>query len=149
MIKVKDLLKKKPQKVVFFVAPTDSVQTILEMMLANTIRSVVVLDQGQLIGIVSERDCALKVLFRNRTAAETTAADIMTRDVFTVTGDETIEACMLMMSSKNIRHLPVCNDGKVVGMVSVGDVVKEVICHQTELITYLEGYIRGNSVAAY
>jgi len=149
MIKVKDLLKKKPQKAVFFVASTDSVQTILEMMLANTIRSVVVLDQDQLIGIVSERDCALKVLFRNRTAAETTAADIMTRDVFTVTGDETIEACMLMMSAKNIRHLPVCNDGKVVGMVSVGDVVKEVICHQTELITYLEGYIRGNSVAAY
>ena len=149
MIKVKDLLKKKPQKVVFSVTSTDSVQTVLEMMLANTIRSVVVLDQDQLIGIVSERDCALKVLFRNRKASETTAADIMTRDVFTVTGEETIDACMLMMSSKNIRHLPVCTNGTVVGMVSVGDVVKEVICHQTELITYLEGYIRGNSVAAY
>ncbi len=149
MIKVKDLLKKKPQKVVFSVASTDSVQTILEMMLANSIRSVVVLDQDKLIGIVSERDCALKVLFRNRKAAETTAAEIMTRDVFTVTGEETIDACMLMMSSKNIRHLPVSNNGNVVGMVSVGDVVKEMICHQTELITYLEGYIRGNSVNAY
>ncbi|MEI7465725.1 MAG: CBS domain-containing protein [Burkholderiales bacterium] len=149
MIKVNDLLKKKPQKVIFSVASTDSVQTILEMMLANTIRSVVVLDEDQLIGIVSERDCALKVLFRNRKASETTAADIMTRDVFTVTGEETIDACMLMMSSKNIRHLPVCSNGKVVGMVSVGDVVKEVICHQTELITYLEGYIRGNGVAGY
>jgi IMP dehydrogenase len=147
MIKVKDLLKKKPQKVVFSVASTDSVQTILEMMLANTIRSVVVLDQDKLIGIVSERDCALKVLFRNRKASETTAGDIMTRDVFTVTGDETIDACMLMMTSRNIRHLPVSDNGKVVGMVSVGDVVKEVICHQTELITYLEGYIRGNSNA--
>lgn len=147
MIKVKDLLKKKPQKVVFSVASTDSVQTILEMMLANSIRSVVVLDQDKLIGIVSERDCALKVLFRNRKAAETTAAEIMTRDVFTVTGEETIDACMLMMSSKNIRHLPVSNNGNVVGMVSVGDVVKEMICHQTELITYLEGYIRGNSNA--
>jgi len=147
MIKVKDLLKKKPQKVVFSVTSTDSVQTILEMMLANTIRSVVVLEQDQLIGIVSERDCALKVLFRNRKASETTAGEIMTRDVFTVTGDETIDACMLMMTSKNIRHLPVSNNGKVVGMVSVGDVVKEVICHQTELITYLEGYIRGNSNA--
>ena len=149
MIKVRDLLKKKPQKVVFSVASTDSVQTILEMMLANTIRSVVVLDQDQLIGIVSERDCALKVLFRNRKASETTAGDIMTRDVFTVTGEETIDACMLKMTSKNIRHLPVSDNGKVVGMVSVGDVVKEVICHQTELITYLEGYIRGNSVNAY
>ena len=149
MIKVKDLLKKKPQKVVFSVTSTDSVQTVLEMMLANTIRSVVVLDQEQLIGIVSERDCALKVLFRNRKASETTAAEIMTRDVFTVSGEETIDACMVMMSSKNVRHLPVCTNGKVVGMVSVGDVVKEVIFHQTELITYLEGYIRGNSVAAY
>jgi CBS domain-containing protein len=149
MIKVKDLLKKKPQKVVFSVTSTDSVQTVLEMMLANTIRSVVVLDQEQLIGIVSERDCALKVLFRNRKASETTAAEIMTRDVFTVSGEETIDACMVMMSSKNVRHLPVCTNSKVVGMVSVGDVVKEVICHQTELITYLEGYIRGNSVAAY
>lgn len=149
MIKVKDLLKKKQQRAVLSVASTDSVQTILEMMLANTIRSVVVLEKDRLIGIVSERDCALKVLFRNRKASETTAAEIMTRDVFTVTGEETIDACMLMMSSKNIRHLPVCQDGKVVGMVSVGDVVKEVICHQTELITYLEGYIRGNSVKAY
>jgi CBS domain-containing protein len=147
MIKVKDLLKKKPQKVVFSVTSTDSVQTILEMMLANTIRSVVVLDQDKLIGIVSERDCALKVLFRNRKASETTAGEIMTRDVFTVTGDETIDACMLMMTSRNVRHLPVSDNGKVVGMVSVGDVVKEVICHQTELITYLEGYIRGNSNA--
>ncbi len=149
MIKVKDLLKKKQQRGVFSVTSTDSVQTILEMMLANTIRSVVVLEKDQLIGIVSERDCALKVLFRNRKASETTAAEIMTRDVFTVTGEETIDACMLMMSSKNIRHLPVCSSGRVVGMVSVGDVVKEVICHQTELITYLEGYIRGNSVNAY
>ena len=149
MIKVKDLLKKKPQKVIFSVASTDSVQTVLEMMLANTIRSVVVLDQDQLIGIVSERDCALKVLFRNRKAAEPTAAEIMPRRVSTESGGGAIDACMLMMSSKNIRHLPVCANGKVVGMVSVGDVVKEVICHQTELITYLEGYIRGNSVNAY
>ena len=124
MIKVKDLLKKKQQRGVFSVTSTDSVQTILEMMLANTIRSVVVLEKDQLIGIVSERDCALKVLFRNRKASETTAAEIMTRDVFTVTGEETIDACMLMMSSKNIRHLPVCSSGRVVGMVSVGDVVK-------------------------
>ncbi len=149
MIKVKDLLKKKPQKAIFAAASTDSVQTILEIMLVNTVRSVVVLEQERLIGIVSERDCALKVLFRNQKASETTVGDIMTRDVFTVTGEETIDDCMRKMTSKNIRHLPVCIDGKVVGMVSVGDVVKEVICQQTEHIGYLEGYIRGNSVTAY
>lgn len=149
MIKVKDLLNKKPQRLIFSVGTADTVQTVLEMMLANTIRSVVVLENDQLIGIVSERDCALKVLFRNRKASDTLAGDIMTRDVFTVTGEETVDDCMRTMTSKNIRHLPVCKDGKVTGMVSVGDVVKEVICQQTELITYLEGYIRGNSVAAY
>lgn len=149
MIKVKDLLNKKPQRLIFSVGTADTMQTVLEMMLANTIRSVVVLENDQLIGIVSERDCALKVLFRNRKASDTLAGDIMTRDVFTVTGEETVDDCMRTMTSKNIRHLPVCKDGKVTGMVSVGDVVKEVICQQTELITYLEGYIRGNSVAAY
>lgn len=147
MIKVKDLLNKKSQRTILSVAPTDSVQTILEMMLANTIRSVVVLEKGGLVGIVSERDCALKVLLNSKPAAETTAADIMTRDVYTVSGEETLDDCMRSMMSKNIRHLPVCKDNAVVGMVSVGDVVKEVISQQTEHITYLEGYIKGHGVA--
>ena len=147
MIKVKHLLAKKAQKSIRSVSPTDTVQLILEMMYAHTIRSVVVLDQGRLIGIVSERDCALKVLLKGLTASETTAQDIMTPDVYTVSGDDTVDHCMLQMTSKNIRHLPVCKDGKVVGMVSVGDVVKEVICQQTEHITYLEGYIKGHGVA--
>lgn len=144
MIKVKDLLAKKPQKSIRSVASTDSVQKILEMMHAHTIRSVVVLDHERLIGIVSERDCALKVLLKGLKASETTAQDIMTPDVYTVNGDDTVDHCMQQMTSKNIRHLPVCKDGKVVGMVSVGDVVKEVICQQTEHITYLEGYIKGH-----
>ena len=147
MIKVKDLLAKKAQKSIRSVSSTDSVQKILEMMHAHTIRSVVVLDQDRLIGIVSERDCALKVLVSGLKASETTAQDIMTSDVYTVSGDDTIDHCMQQMTSKNIRHLPVCRGGKVVGMVSVGDVVKEVICQQTEHITYLEGYIKGHGAA--
>lgn len=147
MIKVKDLLVKKPQKSIRSVSSTDSVQTILEMMQAHTIRSVLVLDQDKLIGIVSERDCALKVLLKGLKASDTTALDIMTPEVVTVSGEDTVDHCMLQMTSKNIRHLPVSKDGKVIGMVSVGDVVKEVICEQTEHITYLEGYIKGHGVA--
>lgn len=147
MIKVKHLLEKKTQKSIRSVSPTDTVQLILEMMFAHTIRSVVVLDQGRLIGIVSERDCALKVLLKGLKATETSARDIMTSEVITVSGENTVDECMLQMTSKNIRHLPVCNDGTVIGMVSVGDVVKEVICQQTEHITYLEGYIKSHGVA--
>ena len=85
MIKVKHLLAKKAQKSIRSVSPTDTVQLILEMMYAHTIRSVVVLDQGRLIGIVSERDCALKVLLKGLKATETSALDIMTSEVITVT----------------------------------------------------------------
>lgn len=147
MIKVKDLLAKKAQRQIRSVSSTDSVQKILEMMHAHTIRSVLVLEQERLIGIVSERDCALKVLLKNLQASDTTAQDIMTRDVITVGGEDTIDECMRQMTSKNIRHLPVCKDQKVIGMVSVGDVVKEVISQQNEHITYLEGYIKGHGVA--
>lgn len=144
MITVKNLLAQKAKHEIFHVKPSDSVQKVLEMMGAHTIRSVVVLDEAEhLIGIVSERDCALKVLLKGRRALDTTVVDIMTTDVITVSEENTVDDCMHQMSTKSIRHLPVCKDNKVIGMVSVGDVVKELIRHQAELIGYLESYIRG------
>ena len=135
MITVKNLLAQKTQRAICHVVVTDTVQKVLETMRDQTIRSVVVLnDAGELIGIVSERDGALKVLLKGRLAIDTRVQEIMTADV---------DQCMHQMSTKNIRHLPVCKGGKVIGMVSVGDVVKELIRHQAELIGYLEGYIRG------
>ena len=144
MITVKNLLAQKAQREIRHVVATDSVLTVLELMKAHTIRSVVVLDDaGHLIGIASERDCALKVLLKDLKAADTKVSEIMTADVITVSEESTVDDCMHHMSTKSIRHLPVCKDGKVIGMVSVGDVVKELIRHQAELIGYLEGYIRG------
>ena len=144
MITVKNLLAQKTQRAICHVVVTDTVQKVLETMRDQTIRSVVVLnDAGELIGIVSERDCALKVLLKGRMAIDTRVQEIMTADVITVYEDDTVDQCMHQMSTKNIRHLPVCKGGKVIGMVSVGDVVKELIRHQAELIGYLEGYIRG------
>ena len=149
MIKVKDLLSKKAQKSIRSASPADSVQSILEMMQIYTIRSVMVMEKEALIGIVSERDCALKVLRAGLNPATTTAKDIMTANVVTVTENDTVDECMRQMMSLNIRHLPVCKDSVVIGMVSVGDVVKEVISQQTEHITYLESYIKGHGVDSY
>jgi CBS domain-containing protein len=149
MVTVKQVLEGKVQRSVRGVAPSDSVQTVLELMQAHTIRSVVVLEQDSLIGIVSERDCALKVLLKDAKAADITARDIMTADVITVSEDNSIDECMREMTSKNIRHLPVCRGRTVIGMVSVGDVVKEVIRQQTEHIGYLESYIKGHGVPSY
>ncbi len=144
MITVKNLLAQKTQGEIRHVVATDSVLKVLELMKEHTIRSVVVLDDaGNLIGIASERDCALKVLLNDLKAADTQVSDIMTTDVITVSEKNTVDDCMHHMSTKSIRHLPVCKDNKVIGMVSVGDVVKELIRHQAELIGYLEGYIRG------
>ena len=108
------------------------------------VRSVVVLDGERLIGIVSERDCALKVLLDGRKATETQVKEIMTADVITVSEEQTVDHCMRQMTSKNIRHLPVCTGAHVVGMVSVGDVVKQVIREPNEHISYLEAYIKGH-----
>ena len=149
MVTVKQLLAGKPHRTVRAVAPSDSVQTILELMKAHTIRSVVVLESDALIGIVSERDCALKVLMNQASPRQTSARVIMTSDVVTVTEENSVDECMRHMTSKNIRHLPVCTGRTVIGMVSVGDVVKEVIRQQTEHITYLESYIKGHGVRGY
>ena len=147
MITVKNLLAQKAQKTIRWATATDSVQKVLEMMRDHTVRSAVVLDEGRLIGIVSERDCALKVLLNNRQATDTTVGEIMTREVVTVSENDSLDHCMLQMTSKNIRHLPVCSNRTVVGMVSVGDIVKEVIRQQAEHISYLEGYIKGHGVS--
>jgi predicted transcriptional regulator len=123
MITVKDLLAQKTQRAIYHVVVSDTVQKVLEMMREHTIRAVVVL--------------------KGLRAVDTVVNDIMTADVTTVSAEDSVDQCMHHMTTKSIRHLPVCKDGKVIGMVSVGDVVKELIRHQAELIGYLEGYIRG------
>jgi CBS domain-containing protein len=147
MTNVASLLGRKPPNFVLSVAPTDTVQKILEMMRDHKVRSMVVLDDGVLTGIVSERDCALKVLLAGGDATRTLAREIMTPGVVTVTEQDSIDHCMQQMMSRNIRHLPVSRGGAVVGMVSVGDVVKDVLRQQEEHIRYLENYIRGHGVA--
>ncbi|MEY4212568.1 MAG: CBS domain-containing protein [Burkholderiaceae bacterium] len=123
-----------------------SVLEALTMMREHRIRAVLIIDDDQLSGIVSQGDCAIRVLLPGKDASATRVSDIMTRDPLTVTPEHTIDHCMKIMMSRSIRHLPVTDAGRITGMVSIGDVVKDIMQQQGELIKYLETYIKGHSV---
>ncbi len=131
---------------IFSLPSSASVLEALQMMRENRIRAVLVMDNDVLIGIVSQGDCAIRVLLPGRSAGETLVSEIMTRDPLTVTPQHTIDHCMKIMMTRSIRHLPVIDAGRVSGMVSIGDVVKDIMQQQGELIKYLETYIKGHAV---
>lgn len=145
MAEVDEVLAQK-ELALHHVTPTDSVLTALQIMRERKLRAVVVLDEERLVGVVSERDCALRVLLPGLDATRTWAAEVMTRDVITVAPSDPIERCMVEMTGRSIRHLPVVQDGRVIGMISVGDVAKEAIREQARHIGHLESYIKGHGV---
>ncbi|MEN8237876.1 MAG: CBS domain-containing protein [Actinomycetota bacterium] len=120
-----------------------SVFNALEFMAEKNIGAVVVTHAGELVGIVSERDYARKIILMSRMSKETPVADIMTADPVTVHPSETVVNCMQTMTDSRFRHLPVVEDGEMVGIISIGDVVRAVIDEQRFLITQLESYITG------
>jgi CBS domain-containing protein len=128
---------------VFFVAPQDSVLRAIEVMATRHVGALLVMSQGSLIGIISERDYARKVILKNRSSHDTPVSDIMTSPAVSVTPDDTVRRCMELMTEGRFRHLPVVKGGRVVGMLSIGDLVKAVIQEQTEHIEQLERYIAG------
>ena len=126
------------------VAPTDSVYHALTLMAQHDVGALLVLEGEQLVGIFSERDYARKIILHGKTSKETLVREIMSDKVAYVTPSATIDECMALMTEKHFRHLPVLSDdGAVVGMVSIGDMVKETICNQQFLIKELERYIAG------
>jgi CBS domain-containing protein len=128
---------------VFFVEPTDSVLLAIEIMATRHIGALLVMSQGNLIGIISERDYARKVILKKRSSHDTPVGDIMTSPALTVTSSDTVHHCMQLMTEERIRHLPVLDAGRVVGILSIGDLVKAVIEEQSEQIEQLERYIAG------
>jgi CBS domain-containing protein len=131
---------------VFFIGSDDTVENALTMMRDNRIRSVMVIDTGKLVGILSQGDCAIKVLLPGKSAASTSVASVMTKNPLTVSYDNTLEECMAIMDLKRIRHLPVLHNGQITGLISIGDIVKNMMSDQDSQIKFLETYIRGHGV---
>lgn len=128
---------------VYSVGPTATVYEALELMADKNVGALVIAEQGRLVGILSERDYARKVILRGRTSADTRVSEIMTTEVRTVAPTGTIDECMELMTDHRIRHLPVLDGDEIVGMISIGDIVKEVIAHLASMVEQLESYIRG------
>ena len=139
---VNQLLKVKGGQI-FSVAPTDSVLRAIEIMATRHVGALLVMSQDSLLGIISERDYARKVILKNRSSHDTPVGDIMTANPVTVSPDATVHHCMETMTEGRFRHLPVVDKGRVVGMLSIGDLVKAVIEDQRQKIEQLERYIAG------
>ncbi len=142
MTTVQQLLSKKGSEV-HNIGPDESVFRCLEMMADNNVGALVVLDGDKLVGIVSERDYARKVFLKGRSSPKTTVGEIMSKRVVCARPDQTVEECMAVMTDKAIRHLPVLDHKRVVGVVSIGDLVESIISEQKFVIEQLEHYIAG------
>lgn len=139
---VKHLLDRKERRIIS-VGPDDSVLDAIRVMAEKNIGAVVVIQDDKLLGIMSERDYARKVIVKGRASDTTPVADIMTSEVLTTSAGETVNACMATMTERKIRHLPVVEEDSVVGMISLGDIVEAIIADQQEEIEQLEHYISG------
>jgi CBS domain-containing protein len=142
MITVAQLLASKP-RALYSVEPDDPVLEAVKRMAEHGIGALLVMQGEKLAGIVSERDYARKVILMGRSSSDTPVSQIMTASVITVTPGQSVQECMALMTNHRCRHLPVVQNGAVVGMLSIGDLVRAVLEEQKQAISDLEQYIRG------
>jgi len=143
-MQVFQVMGNKPINALYSVTQDNTVFEALVLMAEKNIGAVLVLENDELIGIFSERDYARKVILQGRASRDTLIRDVMTSRVITVETDQKIEECMQIMSDKHIRHLPVNQDNKLVGIISINDIVSAIIREQKDHIQSLESYISGN-----
>jgi len=141
---VTELLKSKPDATVHTTSPSASVYDALKLMADKSVGALLVMEGDKVVGIITERDYARKVILMSRSSKETPVRDIMTSDVMYVRPDQTNEDCMALMTENRLRHLPVMQSAKLVGLISIGDLVKDIISEQKFIIEQLEHYISGD-----
>jgi CBS domain-containing protein len=142
MLRVKHLLHQK-QPELWSIEPEEPVLRAIALMAEKSIGALPVMRDGELVGVMSERDYARKVILLGRSSAETPIWQIMSSPVITISADDTVHHCMELMTERRIRHLPVLESGRVVGMISIGDLVRAVIDEQQHTIDQLEKFIVG------
>ncbi len=126
---------------VWSVSPKSSAYEALELMADKDVGALVVIDQGKVVGMFSERDYARKVILLGKSSKETTIADVMSTPIISINPGSSIDECMTLMSTRHIRHLPIIENDKLFGIVSIGDVVKAVISEQESVIHELKGFV--------
>lgn len=142
MTSIRQLLDKKGSEI-WSTTPEASVYDALVHLAEKNVGALLVLQEGELVGIISERDYARKVALQGKVSVETPVGEIMTQKVITVSPQNTVEEAMALMTDKRIRHLPVVEEDKLVGVISIGDLVKSIIAKQEVMINQLENYISG------
>ena len=128
---------------VFSIAPDAKVIEALRLMAQKDVGALIVMERGRIVGILSERDYARKVILQGRSSEDVPVREIMTSDVVTVDPAQSVEQCMALVTQRRIRHLPVCEGERLIGVLSIGDLVKEVIADQEQTIRHLESYIHN------
>jgi CBS domain-containing protein len=140
ILTVEELLRTKGHEI-WSISPQETVYRALEIMAEKGVGALIVVDYEEVVGIFSERDYARKVILRGKSSRETAVSELMTRTVFYVTPNTTLKESMAFMVSKHIRHLPVLDNGRLIGVITLGDVIKKIIADQEHAINLLEGYI--------
>lgn len=143
MTSVAQILKSKPDRTVYTISPEAPVFDAVKLMAEKNIAALLVLEGEKIVGIITERDYARKIVLMARSSKETRVHDVMESQVLYVRPNQASEECMALMTENRVRHLPVMERGKLIGLVSIGDLVKDVISDQKFIIQQLEHYITG------